>query len=282
MSPDASYNDQQTDAESKILADKVSALDDVSKQKVFELEVALQKEQLKKSDTSCLPTLSMSDLNKSPQPYVLSERKVGTNKIPVHVFPQPTNGVTHFRGLLDTAQVPSQLRDSYLPLFLAIATRMGTKKSDYRQFDRKIQLSTSGLGVSSHITEHPEDQNRFCNAILLSSECLDRNASSMVDIWQELLSGPSFTDRERLETLVRSTAAELANGIAYGGHRYAMLNASSRLTAAARTRERRSGLEFIALMKKFAAMDKEGMQETLARLQVGKFFKLMLKIQKKM
>jgi presequence protease len=180
----------------------------------------------------------MSDLNKSPQPYKLTKCQLGANKIPVHVFPQPTNGVTHFRGLLDTAQVPSHLRDGYLPLFLAIATRMGTKKHDYRQFDRKIQLATSGLGISSHIVEHPEDQNKFCNAIFLSSVCLDRHASQMMDLWQELLLGPSFTDRERLETLVKSTAAELANGIAYGGHRYAMLNASRRLTAAARTRER--------------------------------------------
>jgi len=272
MSPDASYNSQQTDAESKILADKVAALDEESKHKVYDMEVALKMEQVKKADTSCLPTLTMSDLNPTPQPYALSKLQLGANKIPVHIFPQPTNGVTHFRGLLDTSKVPSHLRDGYLPLFLNIATRMGTKKHDYRQFDRKIQLTTSGLGISSHIHEHPEDQTKVCYSILLSSLCLDRNASRMMDLWQELFSGPSFTDRERLETLIKSTAAELANGIAYGGHRYAMLNASSRLTAAARTRERHSGLAFIAQMKKFAAMDKEGMEETLARLQVSYVF----------
>ncbi|XP_059470256.1 presequence protease, mitochondrial [Neocloeon triangulifer] len=267
MSPDEGHSEKLVQAESKILSDKVSVLDDSAKDRVLELEIGLQKEQMKPSDTSCLPTLSMSDLNPEPQKYICNKTKMGKKEIPVHIFPQPTNGVTHFRALLDTSRINPQLRDTYLPLFLAVATRMGTKKNDYRQFDRKIQLCTSGLGMGSHIIEHPTLNGQFLDSILLSSNCLDRNLGKMMDLWKELLLEPSFTDRERLETLVRATAAEVANGVAYGGHRYAMLNASSRLTTAGSNREKDSGLTFISQMKQFASMEKEEMENTLNKLQ---------------
>jgi Zn-dependent M16 (insulinase) family peptidase len=266
MSPSEEHETRQVQAEHELLADKVAALDAAQREGLLQQGLTLQEEQMKPTDVSCLPTLSMADLAPHPEPYETSDTTLA-KKVPTQICLQPTNSVTHFRALLDTSRIDPKLRSDYLPLFLAVATKMGTAKHDYRQFDRKIQLSTSGLGVCSHITESPETTNLFMDSVLLSSVCLDRNVPKMLELWQELLTLPSFKDKDRLETLVRSTAAELANGIAHSGHRYAMLNSSSRLTLAAQRREQVSGLRFISKIKEFASAGKEQMDEILEKLQ---------------
>lgn len=48
-----------------------------------------------------------------------------------------------------------------------------------------------------------------------------------------LCSSPHFDDEERLRVLVMMSAQELANGISYSGHSYAMTRAGRSLTPAA-------------------------------------------------
>ncbi|XP_065339085.1 presequence protease, mitochondrial [Cloeon dipterum] len=266
VSPDEAYDEKLAQEEEQVLAEKVAQLDEETTRLVLERETQLQAEQMQEVDASCLPTLSVADLSAEPQAYALKGCRLA-DKLPLFIFPQPTNGVTHFRALLDASGLDPELREGYLPLLLAVATQMGTASSDYRRFDRRVQLCTSGLAVTGHIVEHPVEAGQYLDAVLLSSVCLDRNVGRMMDLWRELLIEPSFSDAERLQTLIRSTAAELANGLAYSGHRYAMLNASSRLSAAGLRREKDSGLAFVAQMKKFASLDDQGVAQTLQKLQ---------------
>ncbi|KAF4519114.1 hypothetical protein B566_EDAN010536 [Ephemera danica] len=266
MSPSEKYEIQQADAEQQLLTEKVATLDAAQREDVLRQGLVLQQEQMKPTDVSCLPTLSMADLTAEPEPYETLDTSVAKG-VPVQICAQPTNGVTHFRALLDTSRIDPKLRSDYLPLFLAVATKMGTAKHDYKQFDRKIQLSTSGLGLCSHIIENPDSTGLFMDSVLLSSVCLDRNVPKMLELWHELLSFPSFNDKDRLETLIKATAAETSNGIAHSGHRYAMLNSSSRLTLASQRREQLSGLQFISKIKEFSSAGKEQMNEILENLQ---------------
>lgn len=54
---------------------------------------------------------------------------------------------------------------------------------------------------------------------------------------------PHFEDEERLRVLVRMSAQELANGISYSGHMYAMTRAGRLLTPAGELLERFGGME---------------------------------------
>lgn len=54
---------------------------------------------------------------------------------------------------------------------------------------------------------------------------------------------PHFNDEERLRVLVMMSAQELANGISYSGHMYAMTRAARHLTAAGELQESFGGIE---------------------------------------
>ncbi len=56
-------------------------------------------------------------------------------------------------------------------------------------------------------------------------------------------SSPHFDDEERLRVLVMMSAQELANGISYSGHMYAMTRAGRHLTPAGDLQETFSGME---------------------------------------
>lgn len=56
-------------------------------------------------------------------------------------------------------------------------------------------------------------------------------------------SSPRFDDVERLRVLVMMSAQELANGISYSGHMYAMTRACRHLTPAGDLNETFGGME---------------------------------------
>lgn len=58
---------------------------------------------------------------------------------------------------------------------------------------------------------------------------------------------PHFEDEERLRVLVMMSAQELANGISYSGHMYAMTHAGRRLTPAGDLQEVFGGMEQVRM-----------------------------------
>lgn len=62
-----------------------------------------------------------------------------------------------------------------------------------------------------------------------------------------ILSSPNFKDEERLRVLVMMSAQELANGISYSGHMYAMTRAARSLTPTADLQETFGGMDQASL-----------------------------------
>lgn len=59
---------------------------------------------------------------------------------------------------------------------------------------------------------------------------------------------PHFDSEERLRVLVMMAAQELANGISYSGHMYAMTRAGRHLTPAGELQETFGGMEQVILI----------------------------------
>lgn len=60
---------------------------------------------------------------------------------------------------------------------------------------------------------------------------------------------PHFDDEERLRVLVMMSAQELANGISYSGHTYAMTRAGRHLTPAGDLQETFGGMEQVPTLQ---------------------------------
>lgn len=252
MSPENNYEELRKENEEKILQEKLSLLSNKDIDHIYIQGLELRQQQDKIQDVTCLPSLSLNDLKKTTDTVALNRKNI--NNTPVFIFPQPTNQVTYFRSLLNTAHLSGDLKN-LIPLFCNVVTRMGTESMDFRQFDQMVRKSTGGLHVSQAIIDSPKNLLNMKENVILNSHCLDKNVNEMFDLWKQIFTQVTFQNENRFKTLVQEEASSLANSISGSGHMYAMLCATSNINPVDALRESYGGLQYVSSMKKIAQMD---------------------------
>lgn len=249
MSPDEKYEQNKAAAEQELLKAKLEELAEEEKEQLYVNGKILLAEQQKKEDVGVLPTLKIEDLKPDVERYETSNLQI--SGVPLQLSIQPTNGISYYRGILNTRALPGELK-KLLPLFNYVVAKMGTRNHDYRIFDQMVQLKTGGLNFMNHVAEHKKGELKYEEGVLVESYCLDRNSADMWRLWTELFNDVQLTDLQRFEMLVKMNAANLINGISHAGHMYAMSSAASLVSPIARAKESLSGLRYVSRMKGIA------------------------------
>ncbi|XP_062260148.1 presequence protease, mitochondrial [Platichthys flesus] len=249
MSPDEAYLEKQAKAEEEKLQRKIQALSDSDRKEIHEKGLELLAAQSETQDVSCLPALKMSDIEPKINPTTVQMGSAGG--VPVQFCEQPTNGLVYFRAMCSLNTLPEDLR-LYVPLFCSVITRMGSGDLDYRQQAQQMELRTGGMSVSPQVVPDSTQLDMYEQGVLLFSSCLERNVPHMFQLWSDIFNSPRFEDEERLRVLVMRAAQELANGISYSGHMYAMTRAGRHLTPAGDLQETFGGMEQVKFMKRIA------------------------------
>jgi len=216
-----------------------------------------------KEDSSCLPTLRVPDISDEYVGTTLQHQSL--SDVPTQVSLQPTNQVSYFRALIDTKDVPLELKP-YLPLFSSFLSKLGAKHMNYEDLDTQIELKTGGLSASTHVTESPDDLYRINEGILLTSYCLDRNIDSMFDLWRCVFEDLHLNDKNRVSTLVKMVATDKSNGIAHAGHRYAMSAAAAAVNPVSALSEMYSGMQSVNLLSQLSKQDGGDLREKFKAL----------------
>ncbi|XP_062284541.1 presequence protease, mitochondrial [Scomber scombrus] len=265
MSPDEAYLEKQAKAEEEKLQKKIQALTDSDRKDIYEKGLELLAVQSKTQDASCLPAVKVSDI----EPTIpVTPVQIGTaGGVPVQYCEQPTNGLVYFRAMCSLNTLPEELR-LYVPLFCSVITKMGCGALDYRQQSQQMELRTGGMSVSTQVISDSTQLDMYEQGVLLSSSCLERNLPHMFQLWSDTFNRPHFDDEARLRVLVMMAAQELANGISYSGHLYAMTRSGRHLTPAGDLQETFGGMEQVKFMKKIAEMtDLSQVIRTLPRIK---------------
>ncbi|XP_046665793.1 presequence protease, mitochondrial [Homalodisca vitripennis] len=261
MTPDEQYDEKKMKQENELLQLKLSSLTTEMKNKLYEDGIKLREEQDKKQNVDCLPTLKSSDLKEDIERSGLRYSKHGG--VPVQFCAQPTNNLTYLKGILDTSFISKDIKP-YIPLFTTVATKMGTKYHNYRDFDQLAQLKTGGLSLSLHLSENKNDSNGYENGILFSSYALDSNIETMFSLWGEIFNNVTFEDKSRLETLMKSSADQMVSNLADQGHLYAMGASAALVNPAALRNEENSGLRYVTWLCSMVQQNKY--DEVLSKL----------------
>lgn len=265
MSPAENYMEKQAEAEDEKLLKKIEALSESDRKEIYEKGLELLAAQSKPQDASCLPALKVSDID--PVTPVTPVQISAVGGVPVQFCEQPTNGLVYYRAMCNLNSLPMDLRP-FVPLFCSVITKMGCGPMDFRQQAQQMELRTGGMSVSAQVIPDSAQLDVYEQGILLSSSCLDRNLPYMFDLWSHIFNSPHFDDEERLRVLVMMSAQELANGISYSGHMYAMTRAARHLTPAGDLQETFGGMEQVKFMKRIAEMqDLNHVIRTLPRLK---------------
>uniref|UniRef100_A0A8C8JQ40 Pitrilysin metalloproteinase 1 n=1 Tax=Oncorhynchus tshawytscha TaxID=74940 RepID=A0A8C8JQ40_ONCTS len=265
MSPDEAYLEKQVKAEEEKLQKKVQALSESDKKDIYEKGLELLSVQSKIQDASCLPALKVSDIEPT---IAVTPVEMGTaGGVPVQYCEQPTNGMVYFRAMCSLNTLPEDLK-LYVPLFCSVITKMGCGGLDYRQQAQQMELKTGGMSISTSVNPDYSNMDMYEQGVLLSSSCLERNLPDMFHLWSDIFNSPHFDDEERLRVLVMMSAQELANGISYSGHMYAMTRAARSLTPTGELQETFGGMEQVKFMKRIAEMpDLTQVLRTLPRIK---------------
>uniref|UniRef100_A0A3P9ILL0 Presequence protease, mitochondrial n=1 Tax=Oryzias latipes TaxID=8090 RepID=A0A3P9ILL0_ORYLA len=265
MSPDHDYTEKQATAEDQKLQLKVQALTDKDREKIYQKGLELLAAQSQTQDASCLPALKVSDIQPTTPPTAVQLSSAAG--VPVQLCDQPTNGLVYFRAMCSLNTLPEDLR-LYVPLFCSVLTKMGCGALDYRQQAQQMELRTGGMSASTQVVPDSAHIDTFEQGILLSSSCLERNLPHMFHLWSDIFNSPHFENEERLRVLVTMSAQELANGISYSGHMYAMTRAGRHLTPAGDLQETFAGMEQVKFVKRIAEMpDLSHVIRTLVRIK---------------
>uniref|UniRef100_A0A8C7LCX8 Presequence protease, mitochondrial n=1 Tax=Oncorhynchus kisutch TaxID=8019 RepID=A0A8C7LCX8_ONCKI len=262
MSPDEAYLEKQVKAEEEKLQKKVQALSESDKKDIYEKGLELLSVQSKIQDASCLPALKVSDIEPT---IAVTPVEMGTaGGVPVQYCEQPTNGMVYFRAMCSLNTLPEDLK-LYVPLFCSVITKMGCGGLDYRQQAQQMELKTGGMSISTSVNPDYSNMDMYEQVSPRAGvvRCIHSNVCFCV-----IFQIPHFDDEERLRVLVMMSAQELANGISYSGHMYAMTRAARSLTPTGELQETFGGMEQVKFMKRIAEMpDLTQVLRTLPRIK---------------
>ncbi|XP_053621349.1 presequence protease, mitochondrial [Plodia interpunctella] len=263
MRPDPKFDDIFNDAESKLLKSKTKALKVEDKERIYVEGIELSKAQKKQENLDVLPCLKLEEvtLNKTAPP--LKHTVSGT--IPLQMCEANTNGVTYFKGVLGTECLDDTQRP-LLPFFNYILGKFDTKKYNYRDFDKYVSKSTSGLTVLTHITHHIDEKDAYEQGIVIDSHCLDENLPKMLDIWRQIFDKPNFENSERMSMLLTNYCSSLTNGVIDSGHTYAMQAARSLISSVDECKENLLGLHHVINMQTIQKTDITEIQSVVDKI----------------
>ncbi|XP_038074672.1 presequence protease, mitochondrial-like isoform X2 [Patiria miniata] len=262
MTPKEDYNEELDQEEKRLLEGMVSGLSQEDRKDIYVKGQELAEEQDKEDDIAVLPTLKVSDIEPELKRTTLEFKQ--TDGIHVQCCEQPTNGMTYFRAVSTLRSIPEDLMP-YIPLFCAVITKMGAADMTFNEFAQKEELKTGGLNISHHVCQDPNDMSSIEQGVSLTSFSLDRNFEDMFNLWSDIFNSPNLNDMDRLTTLVRMRASELAMSIPDMGHAYAMKHAGSTLSPVGRIQEICGGMAQVSFMKRIA--ESSDLTETMEKLR---------------
>ncbi|CAG5126010.1 unnamed protein product [Candidula unifasciata] len=251
MVPDESYTEKQKKAEKERLNQLVGALSESDRADILKRGLDLQECQNLKEDVSCLPSLKLADLSPKIKPEPVTFTEAGWSFI--QTCDQPTNGVTYLRMASNLQGLPEDLMP-YVPLFCDVITSIGAGGHDYLWMSHQQELYTGGLDASPIVVPHHTDIAKAQLSVLFSSYCLEKNFHHMLDLWTNIINSPDFMDVNRLSTLIRMSASELASSLSDNGHHYALSSSASTLSTVNKLQELFFGYSQVRTMKQVAEL----------------------------
>ncbi|KPI96699.1 Presequence protease, mitochondrial [Papilio xuthus] len=246
MQPDPKFDDIFNSAEQALLKKKVDELSDEDRKQVYEDGLELSEAQKKQQNLDVLPCLKIEDITLTKTAPPLKHTVSGS--IPLQLCEANTNEVIYFKGVLGTESLNEE-QQRLLPFFTYIVDKFDTVSYNFRDFDKYVSKSTSGLSFITHVTEHIDQHGQYEQGLLIGSHCLDENIPKMLNIWSEVFNRPNFENEERMKMLLNNYCSSLTSGIIDNGHTYAMQSARSLISSVDECKEGLLGIQHVINMQ---------------------------------
>ena len=274
LEPDPQGMEANQQEEDQRLASMTAALSRAERQRLVEQTRELMQLQARPpsdEELAHLPRLSRSEVE--ARPPVHSVRLAELADRPLLVSELATNGVVYFDIGFDCSAL--SVEDLlYLDLFGTIVTEIGTSKKNYMQFAKEVNLYTGGFNHSFQAYVKAEVRDTVQPLLWLHVKALAASLPQSMDLLAEVLAEVDFSDRRRIEEIVRREFAWAEHNVQSEGYGLATLRAFAQLSLPGRLRDGVQGmsayLQLKQLAENYAALE-EGFLAALTRIRSALF-----------
>lgn len=186
---------------------------------------------------SLIPTLALSDIEKKAEiiPFEFEPRlKSSRSQL-------DTNGITYMNFMFDIDKTNGLIKNlSLLSYFLG---KLDTKNFKFYELNKQMAAYLGGINFSHHCFSSVNERS-FSPKFMISVKALDENIDKAFKYTREIILDTSFTDEQRIKTLILEYKAQLYSRIISGGHSWALSYASAPLHPADMHDEITSGITF--------------------------------------
>lgn len=203
-------------------------------------------------ELACLPRLSLGEVEARPSLHSVRVEELADR--PFLVNELATSGVVYVDIGLDCSALTAEDL-LYLDLFGIIVTEIGTSKKNYMQFAKEASLYTGDLTHSFHVYPRagsPDAGSAVQPVLWLHVKALAAYLPQAMNLVAELLADVNFSDRRRIEEIVRREFAWAEHSAQSEGHGLASLRAFSLLSLPGQYRESVQGMSAYQQLKRLA------------------------------
>ncbi|NLZ17858.1 MAG: peptidase M16 [Desulfobulbaceae bacterium] len=205
------------------------------------------------AELACLPRLSLGEMEARPRLHSVRVAELAGR--PFLVNELAASGVVYVDIGLDCSALTSEDL-LYLDLFGTIITEIGTSTKNYMQFAKEASLYTGDFTHSFHVytkADSPDAGSGVVQPVLwLHVKALAAYLPQAMDLVAELLADVDFSDRRRIEEIVRREFAWAEHNAQSEGYGLASLRAFSLLSLPGQYRESVQGISAYQQLKQLA------------------------------
>ena len=244
VKPKRGLGNEREEALAKELSDYKASLSDEEIKKLIEDTEHLKKYQEEPSsdeDLRKLPMLTRADMKKNAMPFSNIEDELLDVKVVRHDI--ESNGIDYISFLFDAGDF-AQSELGYLGFFTNALGLVSTEKYSYTDLANATNIYTGG--ISTGTASHPDikDRNNFVFKFEVKLKVLEKNLDKALELMEQMLLTPDFTDTKRLGELVSQIKARLQANLSSSGHLVAAMRSMSSFSRYALYQDELKGIAF--------------------------------------
>lgn len=214
-----------------------------------------------------IPVLTRDALPKTLEKIPRRITKNGEDTLLFHDL--PTAGIHYLLVAFPLSHFsPEEL--PYVVLAAELLGKLDTENYSYREYDKAEHRFTGGITVTPTILMK-EDSEELSRTLLVEMAVMgEENADQAFSLLKEQLLRTLWTDKARMQELIRINYTSLAQRIVYAGNAFAAERALAKCNAAAFYRQSISGLTYFRFLERmnqhFSEEDRRKVEEVAHRL----------------
>lgn len=227
MRPDLKHAEKLEAKESEFISKQEIDVDSLK-----EDALRLKEKQESKQDLSCLPCLSIDQINPEIRDKALKPEGNAAKTANFDLYERKcseANGLIYFKAAMKLDNNFSDRQILLLPILLQCFSELGgSLRNSAADFDSSVKRFTGGLGFSIHQGQLKYPSLSADLSLLVSSYGLTVNGGKILELLQEALKHCNLLgDQERIKMLISASAAAMSSSIASSGNKFAALKAAS-------------------------------------------------------